>query len=1301
MAALAKQPDCKVLDNLDDIVNILSRRDKKKRPASFTWSQVDKEVHRQILYLVADELNLSSPRFIASKHLEKHKFKFLNGSPLNGLYSYYKNNVPRKKGDHIIINICDQLDIPDVDIDDWIHYLKNNNIFSWRNVPNDVKREVLLRACQELGYSHPLSIKNNDFSHRFEFLNGRTLTGFYTYFKNISSNMRGNVIKTMCDTLNIEIREEDWIEYIVSDSTNVFWDIIPTDIMGSILYKSAKQMGYTNPRMMSIDDLKIPINFLNGLTLYSFASRFFGVDKGGTASVDYICDRYEIPQLEFNEWIYLISHHQGYKWERMPRSYINRILIIRANEIGKSNPRMLKYDDICAPCKFLNGKTLSSLYTYFSSIKPDGDGDIINFMCDETGVQPLTIYEWISTIEGPNSKTCWDNIPLSVKKNILIMAANELGLKSPRMMDYKDFCNTRFKFLKGKTLSGLYASYAAKDKNVNTPVVITIYDDLGIEQLTTNDWIEAIGLSNMCRWDSVPLKVQREMIIRSASEMGLPHPRLMGTKEFDSVPLAFLKGKTLCGLYYHYGAKLPNPNMQITQFIFDTLNIPRLDIHPKTGRINTIDTETHNKYFDSHANFKAFVNDYLQHFNMESLCKKYTAINNAKKAGIYKKGLVTVLAPLSKEEYLDYLYEALKNIPRDELGFRKKDGDYTLQRKDLYAIAKVPYHERHRNKIDFSYPLIVPLKEKAWVIEQLKMHKDILNITVQKFHEVPCIYLVYLEETAIFQIPMAFMPGDILTSNTGYEFEVVDCREKKTEDAYVAELRPLSPIQDWEFNGIKSFTRDSNDSILATFMENLIEDVEMDTLSPLMAIVLGLKKEKRLTEQSLKKIPDKEFINKAILTNSAQKQGVELACSLDGKENTIAIIQGPPGTGKTTLIEEIALQYYNKGKNVLIIAKTNVAVDNVLEKLITHKIRVLRTGNNIELKSALPYATTVSTSNARYMAMLADNNRISLGTPMGYYLDKNIDPSEEHYDIVIIDEASQMDIPETLFALHFADKCVMIGDHLQIPPFPTPTEVLLEYDPYMDITTREELQKSLFENLITDKFRFNSLLLDINYRTDNPKMVSLISDLVYDGKLSPNRDSMYYMVPRTKRKKLFPDNLIEVIDTSEFADERTRMETEINATYYNLCEAMLSVKKVLDLVQKGESLNDICIITPYKAHAEKIKEIFMNQSKYFIGYKQPLAQFINKNIYTVDSFQGREQQIVIINWVRSNYSLPGLPTKTGFLRDFRRVNVALSRAKKQLIIIGDFETLTKSDNMKVRYMFSKLKALNAQKKIVL
>lgn len=1293
------------ITDLDELLSILRRSNNKARASDFLWSQVDYHVQKQLLYKIAEELGLPNPRFIQSKELEKHKYKFLNDTALNGLYSYYKNRFPRKPGVHVLTNVCDTLNIEDTKLEDWITYIQNNNIFSWKNIPMEVQREVLLRACKELGYPHPIFINNDDFSNKFEFLKGKSLTGFYTYFLRLNDDIRGSAIKNMCKLLKINITEKTWIKYIISDSISTFWDIVPKEVIRSILFKAAEELGYTNPRMLSSQDIKKEIKFLKGMSFYSFVSRFFKLDRNGTRSIDFICDEYEVPPLTYEEWIFMVSNYQNLRWNLVPEEYIGKILIERALEVGKENPRMLKYDDIKQPSQFLNGKNLASLYAYYGKLAGENshtiENDIIDYICDRTNIPAMTVEQWISQICEENSKTSWEQAPTHFVKELLLKAADELKLKSPRLMGYNDFCNTRFNFLNGKTLSGLYYHYSLKVSGDYSNVSKNIFDSLGIDRITVGDWIGLIASTPMTRWESIPIRVQRNIVIKAAQEMGISHPRLMGNKDFYGYRLKFLNNKTLSGFHQYYASMIEGSEQRINDFLFDKLNIPKIDLNVKTGRLATIDSEKHRKYYDSIANLKDFVNSYLNEFDLETLCRKYTAISNARKSGIYKKGLITILAPMSREKYMDFLFDILKNVPRDRLGLRKlPKRDFRLLRSDLYALAGLnEADETEPMKINFAKPDKVKVKDKISVLNWIDMYRKILAIRIDKYHVVPCELKSINEQSILFTVSVPFAPGDIITDSNGWDFEVIECRESKDEENYLLEIRSLSKLLDDDVNKIKSFTKGSNDQILLNYLDSLVDDIISDTLSPLLAITLGLQKQNALSEKDLVSIAEDAYYNKPLAGNLAQKQAVQLACSMDNRKNVLSIVQGPPGTGKTTLIKEIALQYYHKGKNVLVLAKTNVAADNVLEKIIEDKVRVLRTGNNIESKSTLSFAPLVSTSNPVYLAGLMDKNIISVGTPLGFYLDSN--KEELSYDIVIIDEASQLDLPETLFAMQFAEKCVMIGDHLQIPPFPVQDEVLQEYDPNLSLGTREELQQSLFEKLITDTDRFNHVFLDINYRTENPELVSLISNLVYDGKLNPNLDSEFYQLPDSKRKKLFPKDALEIIDTSTVIDDEARMETEVNSTYYNRAEAMMSVRKVLELLKSGERLENICIITPYKAHAEKVKEIFTGSAKYFTSIQSSFDKFLANNIYTIDSFQGREQDNVIINWVRSNYTKPEARTSTGFLRDFRRINVALSRARKRLILIGDYKTLLNSDNLKVRYIFGKLVNFNKAKRIVL
>ena len=319
--------------------------------------------------------------------------------------------------------------------------------------------------------------------------------------------------------------------------------------------------------------------------------------------------------------------------------FIARILSMKAEEEGKPNPRMLKVEELGKPSAFLNGKPLSSLYTYYSALAHDSGVDTITFMCDDLEIPDLNIEQWISIIENNDSKVTWGSVPNEICREILFMCAKELDLKNPRLMGYRDFCSTRFECLNGKTLSGLYSYYSLRVPSDDIPVVQFICDSIGIEKTT---------YKRLDQYDCQLCHVQmgehtfegaKEIVMRAAVEMEIFHPRLMGSKEFDSVELKFLNNKTLSGLYYHYAAKLKDPAQQITEFIFNNPSIPRIDINPKTGRLATLDNTSHRKYFDSLANIKELINEYLKHYDLKSLCRKYTFINNAKKPVSIEKAL--------------------------------------------------------------------------------------------------------------------------------------------------------------------------------------------------------------------------------------------------------------------------------------------------------------------------------------------------------------------------------------------------------------------------------------------------------------------------------------------------------------------------------------------------------------------------------------------------------------------------------------------------------------------------------------
>ena len=192
-------------------------------------------------------------------------------------------------------------------------------------------------------------------------------------------------------------------------------------------------------------------------------------------------------------------------------------------------------------------------------------------------------------------------------------------------------------------------------------------------------------------------------------------------------------------------------------------------------------------------------------------------LKNAHEAGIYRRGLVTILAPLNRREYVDFVYEILKNTPRDSFGLRKPRGwgDYRLLRSDLYRLAELDEDpNREVIRIEFANPDLVDLRDKKEVIRELMMHMDILDIKIKKFHKIECVYLVYYRDSYIFSMPISFFPGEVLTSNAGWEFEVVECRDKKTNDGYIVELKALDDPTEDQVSQITTLARDSNSTIL-------------------------------------------------------------------------------------------------------------------------------------------------------------------------------------------------------------------------------------------------------------------------------------------------------------------------------------------------------------------------------------------------------------------------------------------------------------------------------------------------------
>ena len=240
-----------------------------------------------------------------------------------------------------------------------------------------------------------------------------------------------------------------------------------------------------------------------------------------------------------------------------------------------------------------------------------------------------------------------------------------------------------------------------------------------------------------------------------------------------------------------------------------------------------------------------------------------------------------------------------------------------------------------------------------------------------------------------------------------------------------------------------------------------------------------------------------------------------------------------------------------------------------------------------------------------------------------------------NFDVVIIDEASQATIPSILIPIAKARRFILAGDHKQLPP-----TIISE--------KAGDLEKTLFEELIK-MYPSKSQLLNIQYRM-NSLLMKFPNKEFYNNSLKSD-SSVDYITINDILGSEYDEKALLFIDTSNVSDNKEN-HLKDSKSIINRLEADISVSVANDYLQAGIDVEDIGIISPY---ADQVK---------LIQGKTPVE------VKTVDGFQGREKEIIIISTVRSNNN-----GNIGFLNDLRRLNVAITRAKRKLIIIGNKNTL--------------------------
>ncbi len=419
--------------------------------------------------------------------------------------------------------------------------------------------------------------------------------------------------------------------------------------------------------------------------------------------------------------------------------------------------------------------------------------------------------------------------------------------------------------------------------------------------------------------------------------------------------------------------------------------------------------------------------------------------------------------------------------------------------------------------------------------------------------------------------------------------------------------------------------------------------------------------------------------------NESQNQAIQKI--VEAKD--IAIIHGPPGTGKTTTMVEAIIETLQREPQVMVCAPSNTAVDWISEQLSLRGIHVLRIGNPMRINDEMlaccyerRYADHPDYSELWSIRKLLHTPKLiqEQGQKKAARLQKlrqrqteleikiNADLFEQasvvactligagayhtmnrrRFGTVFIDEAAQALEPACWVAIQKADRVILSGDHQQLPPTVKCAEA-----------ARRGLGRTLMQHIVRNKPECIRLL-DTQYRM-NEDIMRFSSQWFYDGMLKAAPEVAHQSISHI-------DTPLTWVDTSTL-DYQERQNNH-TPSLSNAHEAKLLVETLRDYVDAIGMTKiiddniDFGIISPYRAQVRILRRMIRSQR-----YLKPILKKISIN--TVDGFQGQERDVIIISTVRDNEK-----GSIGFLNDLRRMNVAITRSKMKLIVVGNTQTLS-------------------------
>jgi DNA polymerase alpha-associated DNA helicase A len=480
-------------------------------------------------------------------------------------------------------------------------------------------------------------------------------------------------------------------------------------------------------------------------------------------------------------------------------------------------------------------------------------------------------------------------------------------------------------------------------------------------------------------------------------------------------------------------------------------------------------------------------------------------------------------------------------------------------------------------------------------------------------------------------------------------------------------------------------------------MEYAVNDMlKTQRLSPLHQLLLG-DRDPSIVSGYLR---DDQFLDTSL--NSPQREAVSIALA-----NELTIIHGPPGTGKTYTLVEVIRHLVGRGERVLVCGPSNISVDNILERLHGHikGNQLLRLGHPARLlQSNLIHSLDIvsktsdrgliirdirqeidhnlgKVKKARYgrerrelfgeikelrkeyrtreksvLTSLILEASVVVATLHGAgsrSLKEAIAsvPGKPLFDTIIIDEVSQSLEAQCWIPLMMAPnagRLIIAGDNQQLPP-----TVKTKNGKH-----KRSLETTIFDRLVAihgDKIK---KLLSIQYRM-NTNIMDFPSRYFYQGKLQADKsvaDGVLSDLPGVSRSDLTESKVVWLDTQGGDFPEHVPLEDVTNLSRLNENEAHLAFNYVKSLMDAGVQQGDIGIIAPYSAQVGILKRL--------------LEGHPDIEVSTVDGFQGREKEVIVMTLVRSNEK-----KEIGFLSEDRRINVAITRPRRHLCIIGDIETV--------------------------